>query len=619
MLRDIGPIALAVLISSACASQNNLDENGKPTLEPTGYEESGEGKADGIRGRKGPSASFDSKNTQVWPVSRTWAETDPSAGLAWPSNSGLSWDDKFSAWVDSFEHNDGGTFVLTTPYGRSFDAPDLECAETAMFLRIAFASWYGLPFFMEAHNDGERVFFGHMGIITSNGSRWGNMPNFKTRYSDFSNQASAVALDPSSWPKDQSLRDRKIGGSAGDAQTAFDDAHAGTYFDEIFLNKRVGYFLTIQLAFLGSMNLADSANTYNIKATSFTPGDFLVERFNFDGIGHTIVIKEARDLETTIEIDGVQVVQREAEVISGSMPRRQGDWEGPTSARFYFLNKAFGGESSVEFGAGMKRFRSAASIDGKWTNVVLGEDTADWINNTQTQALVDRQDKLDKILLKLDPAERMAALANKIESSREWLRGHPSSCSARIAREDVFGALYEAGRELDMNKGQVDAQYRLLEDYVLGELEYDKSKTCCWNSTTDEMYRVIMKYNQCLLGEVDDDECDALPAGNQGTCQPAVVFKGRDDSGDGYQLFADFAAANGYAWVAWSADENCPQAGVAADTEAPVQGLDYCQLNSVPECGLSEFSCGSGQCINESWQCDGDNDCDNASDEANCD
>jgi hypothetical protein len=617
------PIALALLFNQGCAlEEDHLDENGKPTLGPTDYEESRDQKDDGINGRRGPNTSFDNNNTQVWPVSRNWADKDDAPGLAWGANSDLSWDDKFSAWVDSLERNsDGGTFVLTTPHGRSFDAPDLECAETAMFLRIAFANWYELPFFMEAFSGGKRVFFGHMGIITSDGSRWGQMPNFKTRYPDFSDQADEVIANPSAWPKDSKLRERKIGGSAGDAQTAFDGAHAGTYFDEIFLNKRVGYFLTIQLAFLGSMNLADSANTYNISATSFTPGDFLVERFDTDGIGHTIVIKEVRELDTTVEIDGLQVVQKEAEVVSGSMPRRQGVWEGATGARFYFLNDDFGGEPSVEFGAGMKRFRSAVNSGGKWTNAVLTEDNADWVNSNDKDELVERQDHLDKILAQLDPAERMEALANKIETSREWLRDHPSSCSARITREHVFTALYDAGREVNLTKEQVDSEYRKLEDYVLGELEYNKSKTCCWNSTTNDMYQAVMKYNQCLLGEATDSECDALAEADQGMCQPPRVFKGRNDAGDGYKIFEDFATANGYSWVAWSADENCPQSNVSEDTEEPVQGVPYCELASVPEptgCALDEFACDNGSCVNSDWICDGDNDCGDQSDEQNC-
>jgi len=226
----------------------------------------------------------------------------------------------------------------------------------AMFLRIAFANWYELPFFMEAKADGKRVYFGHMGIITSNGSVWGRMPSFKTRYDDYSSMAAQVQADPASWPEDASLRARNISGNAVDTQTAFADAPAGTYFDEVFLNKRVGYFLTIQLAFLGSVSLADSANTFNISATAFTTGDFLVRRVNNSGIGHVVIIKEVDYLGTTVDIGGQSYEQRAAEVVSGSMPRRQGVWENPTSSLFYFGDEDFGGANTVRFGAGLKRF-----------------------------------------------------------------------------------------------------------------------------------------------------------------------------------------------------------------------------------------------------------------------
>ncbi|MCP4447631.1 MAG: hypothetical protein GY811_20180 [Myxococcales bacterium] len=620
----VAPLALALLVAPGCAVDDGdgLDENGKPTLDGTGYEESSDEKADGLSGRRGPSANWDGRNAQVWPVTRNWADTDSDAGLAWGANSGLSWEQKFSEWVDSLEKTDG-TFVLTTPYNRSFDAPDLECAETAMFLRIAFASWYELPFFMEAGTGGERIFFGHMGIITNSGERWGQMPSFKTRYPDFSDQAAQVIADPSSWPQDSSLRGRKIGGSAGDAQTAFDDAHAGTYFDEIFLNKRVGYFLTIQLAFLGSINLADSANTFNLKPTAFQPGDFLVERFNSSGVGHTVVIKEVRELDTTMEIDGLQVAHREAEVISGYMPRRQGVWEAPTGARFYFLNEHFGGEPSVEFGAGLKRFRSPVVVGGKWTNVVLPEDNGQYVNSNKHGELAARHDVYEELLIQLAPAERLEALLAKVESNREWLRDNPSSCSARTRREKFFEAVYEVGTDLGMSQAEVDAEHRKLEDYALGELVYDQSKTCCWNSSTNEMYQVIMKYNQCLMGEATDSECDALDEADKGMCQPARVFRGRNDSGDGYKIFADFAAANGKSWVAWSADESCPQAGVAADTEEVQQATDYCELSSVPEpvpssCDNGEFSCDGNRCIDPSWVCDEETDCTDGTDEFNC-
>ncbi len=309
----------------ACAQTDSEDENGKPTLDATDYEEPA-GKADALNGRRGPSPSFDSRSTQVWSVSNNWADRDTGvarqSGMAWGANSGLSWEEKFHAWVQSFER-DGRTFELTTPYGKSLGAPDLECAETAMFLRIAFASWYELPFFMEAYENGRPVYFGHMGIINSEGNRWNNMPRYRDSFADHSDMADAVRANPDAWPRDERLRGRGILGTSGDDQPAVDAEGAGAYFDEIFLNKRVGYFLTMQLGFNGSMHLTDSANTYNLRADGFEPGDFLVERFGPNGIGHTIVVKSVTEIGTT-EIGSQTYKTREAEVVSGTMPRRQG-------------------------------------------------------------------------------------------------------------------------------------------------------------------------------------------------------------------------------------------------------------------------------------------------------
>lgn len=36
------------------------------------------------------------------------------------------------------------------------------------------------------------------------------------------------------------------------------------------------------------------------------------------------------------------------------------------------------------------------------------------------------------------------------------------------------------------------------------------------------------------------------------------------------------------------------------------------------QCGPAEFTCARGVCIRDAWRCDGDNDCRDWSDEANC-
>lgn len=41
-------------------------------------------------------------------------------------------------------------------------------------------------------------------------------------------------------------------------------------------------------------------------------------------------------------------------------------------------------------------------------------------------------------------------------------------------------------------------------------------------------------------------------------------------------------------------------------------------LSDSHQCGPGEFTCARGVCIREAWRCDGDNDCRDWSDEANC-
>ena len=71
---------------------------------------------------------------------------------------------------------------------------------------------------------------------------------------------------------------------------------AKPWLDEIHLNKRAGYFTVMALDYLGSANLADSANTFNIVPDTVRAGDMLLERWQRSGIGHTLVVKDVVQL-----------------------------------------------------------------------------------------------------------------------------------------------------------------------------------------------------------------------------------------------------------------------------------------------------------------------------------
>ncbi len=533
-----------------------------------------DGKEDSLTGAKGLPTSVDSSETAVWEVRNQWDDTDTAearqAGMAWGANSGLTWDEKFDRWVQSMQKIPGyntyyDTFELVTPWGKTIQAPLLECAEVAIFLRVTFASWYGLPFFLEASDSrGNRLYFGHFGARTASG-RYGHTPKFKSWYHDYTS-----SYDGTNWPSDEKLRQRKIPGNSSDIQGFLgDEAHAGAYFDEIFLNKRVGYFLCLTLAYFGSINLASSANTYFLKPEAIKAGDLLIERWQKRGIGHVMVIKY------TAPIEGGNL---EAQIVSGSMPRRQPKWGDSASSKRYFTSDECGGPGTnydgdyyYKLGGGVRRFRSAKIVAGRWTNVVLDIHRNDWISDHDYDAIKARPEQFESLLGEVSPEQKREVLLRTIEDNREHLRLYPASCSARIQREDAFDELYSLCQEhFGMTKAQTDKQYRKLEDYVFAELEYEQSKTCCWNSTTSAMYDIIMAYNEEYVQQ-------------GGSCQEPVVFMARDATGgsDGYQIFRDYAQSigRGAEWVDWSEDEGCPQRGVQNDTQAEHSWIDYCELD----------------------------------------
>jgi hypothetical protein len=500
-------------------------------------------------------------DTTVWQVLNQWEDTDTpaarEAGLAWGPDSGLNWDEKFSAWVESLEQVDGDTvpttFRLTTPWGKSLPAPKLDCANVALTLRASFAAWYNLPFYMVAFDGGQAVYFGHFGMRTSSGI-WNNMPKFATAYQDFTHLSPAEY--GANWPTDSLLRAR--GTQPGDDQPFLEPgARTGAYLDEIHLNKRAGHFIRLLLIFTGSMHLADSRNTYNLTPASIRPGDVLLWRWQAQGVGHTML---------TVRVDELGDGRLEAQNVFGNLPPNQPRWTDAVESKRQFTDERGGGHNGTTdfapLNGGLKRFRVTKNIGGIWTNTWMAGDEASWVNDTDHERMRRRPKEFEDLLGQVSPDQLRDALLNVIAQRRAHLRDFPASCAARAAREQAFTELYSLmEREFGMTAADVDAEFRTFEDYVFAELVYEQSKTCCWNSTNNMMYETVMSLNEELQQEAGE------------ACVQPLVFKARD--GD-YEVFRQHQSLG---WAPWSEDEACPQRNVLEDQEVDGSWTPFCEWN----------------------------------------
>ena len=525
--------------------------------------------------RRGLPVATDTTRTQVWTARNRWEDTDTpaarAAGLAWPADSGLTWDAKFSRWVASLAwipSVDGGstTVALTTPWGKALPSPMLECAETSLFLRITFAAWYELPLVLETQDErGHLVYFGHNGVRTAAG-RYAQSPEFAIAYHDYTGASDWRTH----WPSDPVLRGKRIAGGDDDQAELAEGARFGAYLDAIHLNKRVGYFTVMVLDYLGSANLADPANAYNLVPDAVRPGDFLLERWQAVGIGHTLVVKQ---------VDELPGGSKDVALISGSMPRRQGVRQSGEASKIYFTSDVTGGPGAnsdgvayATLGGGIKRWRVTKDVAGYWTNTWMSGDEASWINANDLARIAARPARFEQILGQVAPEQQRAELLAQIADARHHLSQFPASCSARDRREQAFAQLYAlSARAFGQTPAEVDAANRELDDYVFAALDYAHARTCCWDSSTPTMYGIIM----------DAARADLAAAQAAHTCAAPVVFKSR---ADGYQRWADRAAALGRAadWRAWSEDEPCPQRAAAVDAEAASVATPYCSLDLTP-------------------------------------
>ncbi len=212
-----------------------------------------------------------------------------------------------------------------------------------------------------------------------------------------------------------------------------------------------------------------------------------------------------------------------------------------------------------------------------------------YIDDDDFDALEARPMELAALLGDLTPEEHRDALQERIDIARSALRDRPSSCTNRTRREEAFAELYVVMEtHFAMTRDEVDSSYRLLEDAVFAELDYEQSNTCCWNQSTPAMAEIMLNLAEL---EASDDSCVEV-----------TVFRAEADGADGYSRWADHATALGRAdeWVVWSADETCPWSDVPQDVvtsptdtcEEPVDvdpcgGLDWagtCEGETVRWC-----------------------------------
>lgn len=583
MLKKVAVTALLACLSACAANDTGAGSKDEewgmegPLLPtpPPGKEDS--------QNRKGLLVATNTTATQVWSARNKWEDKDTpaakKAGLAWGESSGLNWDEKYGKWLESLERTRGtagwyDTFTLTTPWGKSVPSPALECAEMSVFLRVTFAAWYELPLFFETGNSqGVRIYVGHNGVRTASG-KYATTPDFALKYKD--NSAMTPAQYNAAWPKDTALRARRLWDSEDNQDMlGIPGATIGTYLDEIHLNKRAGHFTVFALDYLSSVNIADTANTFNVVPEAVRAGDTLLHRWQRNGIGHTLVVKDVNVIaEGNLDVT----------LLSGSMPRRQGKWETGAASKSYFVTEDSGGlgtndegDDYAKLGGGLKRWRVAKNIGGYWTNTFMTADEASWINSTDYARIGARPERFGTLLGEVSPEQTRDELIAQIADARRHLQNFPASCSARERRERAFDQLYVVSTRLGKTKLQVDQANRQPIDYVLAELDYTKSKTCCWNSSTAQMGEIIKEY-------ADKEIADGVA---RGQCVRPTVFMSQSDGYARWQAYAE-STGRGAQWKAWSEDETCAQRAVPSDTERAHAGTDLCLLGAGGGGGCSD-------------------------------
>src|SRR5438128_2001247 len=115
----LGLLLSSALVATGCAADASEDDG-------EGVEQSHDEIREVI-----PGPIVKSTDAEVWRVENQWADKSTpnakKAGVAWKENSGLTWEEKYQAWIASFEKVDGiswgKTIRIPAPYGKTLDGP----------------------------------------------------------------------------------------------------------------------------------------------------------------------------------------------------------------------------------------------------------------------------------------------------------------------------------------------------------------------------------------------------------------------------------------------------------------------------------------------------------------
>ena len=157
---------------------------------------------------------------------------------------------------------------------------------------------------------------------------------------------------------------------------------------------------------------------------------------------------------------------------------------------------------------------------------VDGRRRGDWINSTDYPRIAARPARFETLLGQVSPHSRRPSCSRRSPTRATTSRSTRRRAAARERRERRSKRSTASPTSSARPRARSTSSTAQLDDYVLGELDYTKSKTCCWNSSTSAMYDIIMK-----KAAADKAAADAAHvctrAGRLQVAQPTATSTGR--------------------------------------------------------------------------------------------